>query len=129
MPEHIHLSPTDTTPEVLFDPVAGVLELEGCSIHENPEAFFRPLLDGVEKYIGQPAPHTVIKVALEYFNSSSSKYLLDLLKIMDRLYGSDKGTVEMQWFHAPDDLDLKEAGQDYGTLLDMPVKLISGPLR
>lgn len=128
MPASLDLPATDKTPQVVFDPHAGQLRMEGCSIHENAEAFFRPLMRNVEAYVHNPAPHTTVHVSLTYFNSSSSKYLLDLLKLFDDLNAARPGTVEVVWHYEPDDLDMEEAGQDYKALLDLPVRLEPGPI-
>lgn len=126
--ERLYLPPTDKTPEVTFDPAAGSLHMAGSSIHENAERFFRPLIERVETYIMRPKAHTRVVISLDYFNSSSSKYLLDLLKLLDEVHVAGRGAVELEWHYAPDDLDMKEAGEDYGALLEMPVRLVSDPL-
>ena len=108
--EPYHLPATDKTPAVHFNPAQGLLEIAGCSIHENADGFFRPLLRQVEAYARQPAPETLVRISLTYFNSSSAKYVLDL--------------VAVEWCYAPGDLDMQEAGQDYRGLLEMPVKLV-----
>ena len=125
----LHLASTEKTPEVLLDSLNGSFQLKGCSIHENAERFFRPLLSMVEGYIEDPAPETVVKLSLTYFNSSSSKYILDLLKLLDEIHFSGKGKVRMEWHYEQEDLDMQEAGQDYRSLLEMPVKLVCNPTR
>ncbi len=127
--QRIHLARTEKTPEVLFDMETGRLQLEGCSIHENAEGFFRPLLEQVEEYIRKPAPQTSITLTLTYFNSSSSKYILDLLKLMDEVHLSGRGKVLLEWHYDQEDLDMEEAGRDYMSLLEMPVKLVCNPTR
>ena len=47
---------------------------------ENADRFFTPIQDVVERYALAPRPKTSVHIALTYFNSSTSKYLLDLLK-------------------------------------------------
>lgn len=83
----------------------------------------------VEGYIEDPASETVVKLSLTYFNSSSSKYILDLLKLLDEIHFSGKGKVRMEWHYEQEDLDMQEAGQDYRSLLEMPVKLVCNPTR
>ena len=120
----LHLPATDKTPEILFDRDAGMLEMRGCSIHENAEGFFRPLLEMAEDYARRPAPLTTVKLAMTYFNSSSSKYLLDLLKALDEIHITGAGNVVMEWHYDQEDLDMEEAGRDYKDLLEMPVTLV-----
>jgi hypothetical protein len=121
----LHLSRTEKTPEVTFDTEAGLFDLRGCSIPEDADKFYAPLFDFMERYSQAPAPQTTVRLALEYFNSSSSKYILDLLRLIDDVHASGKATVALEWYFEPDDLDMQEAGQDYKSLLEMPVRLIA----
>ena len=120
-------SATDKTPYVLLDQKQGLLEMRGCSIHENADRFFQPLIEMVETYAHEPAEKTLVKFMLTYFNSSSAKYLLDLLKVFDELHASGKSPVSMEWVYEEGDLNMEEAGADFQGLLDFPVKLIEVP--
>lgn len=124
--EVIHLEGTDKTPAVRFDTVSGTLDIEGCSIHENADRFFRPLIEAVEAYARAPQRQTRVRISLTYFNSSSAKYLLDLLKVLDEVHASGLGNVSVEWLHQEDDLDMQEAGEDFKGLLEMPVRLMVG---
>ena len=66
------------TPSISFAAENGLLEIKGKSIPENSLEFYRPVFEWLESYSQAPAPSTVLRVALEYFNTSSSKCLLDL---------------------------------------------------
>jgi len=121
----MQLPATGKTPSVLFDTDQGLLELAGSSLHENADHFYRPILEQLETYTKSPAKHTVVRITLDYFNSSSSKYILELLKVLDELHASGTATVLLEWHHKEDDLDMAEAGEDYGSLLEMPVKLVA----
>ncbi len=122
--EVIDLVATDKTPAIRFRPKEGVLEIMGCSIHENADRFFRPLLDTMEAYAATPAHRTSVRFALTYFNSSSAKYLLDVLKMLDEAHVRGLTQVELVWEYDEGDLDMQEAGEDFMGLLDMPVKMI-----
>lgn len=122
--EAIDLVATDKTPAIRFVPKDGVLEITGCSIHENADRFFRPLLDNMEAYAAAPARRTSVRLALTYFNSSSAKYLLDILKMLDEAHVRSLTQVELVWEYDEGDLDMQEAGEDFMGLLDMPVKLV-----
>lgn len=128
MPRFV-LPRTEITPEVVFDLDQGELRIEGCSIPENAEGFFRPLITRIEQYALTPAVHTDVRIFLTYFNSSSSKYLLDLLKLLNEVHLDGKGTVELEWQYEEGDLDLEEAGRDYGSLVEFPVRLAPQPIR
>ncbi len=115
---------TAKTPVLDLEPGKGLLMISGCSIPENADHFFTPLLEKVTEYGTDPAERTVVRVQLSYFNSSSAKYLLDLFKELEDLHAAGRTKVSVEWCHAPEDLDMEEAGQDYKALLEFPVKLV-----
>lgn len=117
------LAATDKTPAVEIDIDQGSLLISGCSIPENADRFFSPIQDMVERYALAPRPRTTIRIALSYFNSSTSKYLLDLLKRLEDVHATGRSQVSMEWHYPYGDLDMKEAGEDYRSLVEFPVKL------
>jgi hypothetical protein len=123
----LRIDPTDKTPLVALDPASGRLEIAGCSIHENSDRFFRPLLDALSAMAQAPPASIEVHVALDYFNSSSSKYLLDVLRMLEDIHVAGRSKVSMAWSHAEEDLDMEEAGRDYKALLDFPVKVFARP--
>jgi hypothetical protein len=115
---------TDRTPEIVLDPEAGLLTITGCSIPENPERTFAPLHAALDHYEKAPAKRTVVRIHLTYFNSSSTKYLLDLLKRLEDLHVGGTSEVLLEWCHEKGDLDMQEAGNDYKQLLEFPTQLV-----
>ncbi|MFY8137067.1 MAG: DUF1987 domain-containing protein, partial [Flavobacteriales bacterium] len=81
--ENINLQPSPKTPSVNFNEGEGILEIKGRSIPENSLEFYKPLIEWVEKYAAQSKPDTNVHIQLEYFNTSSSKCLLDLFKRLE----------------------------------------------
>lgn len=114
---------TSKTPAVSFDPKTGSLQVKGCSIPENADRFYTPVFDLIEAYVAAPAARTVVRIELTYFNSSSAKYLLDIFKRLEDLHVSGASRVLVEWCHAPGDLDMAEAGNDFRSLLELPVKV------
>ena len=111
------------TPHVNFDPETGLLELKGRSIPENSIDFYKPLIDWLDKYGRAPKPKTALHVQLEYFNTSSSKCILDLFKKLEgvRATGNE---VTVLWHYEADDEDMLEAGEDYAGIINIPFKMI-----
>ncbi len=118
---------TEKTPAVRFHPEEGLFELSGSSIHENAHAFYKPLLQGMAEYAKTPRPSTNVRISLHYFNSSSAKYILDLLKMLDEAHASGTSAVKLYWLHDVGDLDMGEAGRDYQELLGMDVEVLANP--
>ncbi len=115
---------TNKTPTVKFNGDTGVLEISGKSIPENSLGFYQPLFTWIDNYSQQPAPKTEVKIMLEYFNTSSSKCLLDIFRKVEAIKKSGKGDVAVLWHYEADDEDMMEAGQDYDSLIDLAFTLI-----
>lgn len=111
------------TPTVNFDSEKGLLLLKGRSIPENSIEFYKPLVDWLENYSSAPQPKTVCEIQLEYFNTSSSKCLLDLFKKMEGM-SKNGNEIVINWYYEEDDEDMLEAGEDYQSIINVPFKMI-----
>ena len=113
------------TPSIVFES-DGILEIKGKSIPENSIEFYRPVFEWLEHYSASPAPKTELKINLEYFNTSSSKCLLDIFRRLESINVSGKSEVKVKWFYDEDDEDMMEAGEDYQALVKIPFELNKG---
>ena len=119
--EPIYIDGTNRTPYVSLDP-SGKFRIRGRSIHENPSKFFDPLISWVEEYLKDPKETTVFDIELEYFNSGSSRYILDILRLlMDKK--EDKNLI-INWYYEDGDDDLLERGQYYESILNTKFNFI-----
>jgi hypothetical protein len=119
--ENLMLEGTPKTPTVSFNKEAGVLEIKGRSIPENSIEFYKPLLDWIGDYGSSAKPETHINIKLEYFNTSSSKCILDVFKKLETLSGTQ---MTINWYYEEDDEDMLEAGEDYQAIISIPFKMI-----
>jgi hypothetical protein len=119
----LQLEGTPKTPSVNFDPSTGLLELKGRSIPENSIDFYRPLIDWIDKYGRNPQQKTALHVQLEYFNTSSSKCILDVFKKLESIR-AEGNEVTVLWHYEADDGDMLEAGEDYSGIINVPFKMI-----
>ena len=99
----------------------GELLLKGRSIPENSIEFYKPLIEWLESYSESPNSTTVLSVQLEYFNTSSSKCILDVFKKLESVSGSE---ITVKWHYEEDDEDMLEAGEDYEAIIDLPFEMI-----
>ena len=120
---NILLDGSPKTPTVHFDAGTGILELRGRSIPENSIEFYKPLIDWIDAYARDPKPVTQLRVQLEYFNTSSSKCILDLFKKLEHVRSSGN-EVQVLWHYETDDEDMLEAGEDYQAIISLPFKMI-----
>ena len=121
--EALLIEGTQKTPEVEFNPQKGVLEIKGRSIPENSIEFYKPLVDWLEEYSDATADKTVVNVHLEYFNTSSSKCILDVFKKLESIHKSNNDVL-INWYYEEDDEDMLEAGEDYESIIRVPFKMI-----
>ena len=121
--DNLHIEGSPKTPSVKFDSNEGTLELKGRSIPENSVEFYQPLYEWLDGYSANNKPKTTIDIKLEYFNTSSSKCILDIFKKLEAINGH--GTeVQVNWFFEEDDEDMEEAGQDYQAIIGLPFNMV-----
>jgi hypothetical protein len=114
---------TGQTPTVKFDGDHGFIEIKGKSSPENAIGFYKQLYEWVDDYIKAPAQFTHVHVRLEYFNTSSSKCILNLLKKFVASYEAGH-SVNINWYYEKGDADMLEAAKDYESLIDAPFNII-----
>lgn len=121
--ENIRLEGTGRTPYINFDAEKGHLEISGRSIPENSFSFYKPLFDWIDDYIINPKQETFISFNLEYFNTSSSKCILDLLRKLEKL-NEDGYKAVVKWFFDEGDEDMEESGNDFKSLINLDIELV-----
>jgi len=111
------------TPQVIFNADTGELLLEGRSIPENSLEFYVPLMEWLESYSHEVKVETIVQMKLEYFNTSSSKCILDFFRKLEII--SKRGNkVTVNWYFEEDDEDMLEAGEDYDAIVDLPFMMV-----
>jgi hypothetical protein len=124
--ETLELQAKNNTPYINFDATTGIMVMKGRSTPENSVEYYEPITNWVLNYIQSPAENTIIKVQFEYFNTSSSKCILDVLKKFAEIHKAGK-SAKVEWYFEEDDEDMKEAGEDYGDIVKMPFEVIEIP--
>ena len=117
------LKATPSTPYIYFDPNTGKLDITGRSIPENSVAFYKPLFDALDEYIKNPVKGIHAVIQLEYYNSSSSVCILNLLKKIDSL--KDKvDDICIEWHYEEEDEDTLAAGNNLQAIIGLPIKMV-----
>lgn len=114
---------TEDTPKVTLDKQNSTYLISGRSLPEDVTAFYQPVLEWLDIYALDPADEMVLDIKLEYFNTASSKLILDILLKLEEI--SEKGKkIEVNWHHDKDDDDMKEAGEEYAEIVTVSVNFI-----
>jgi hypothetical protein len=122
--EVIKIVGTDDTPSVTLDVANDIFEISGRSLPEDVAAFYEPILDWLDKYSEEATGKTVFNFKLVYFNTASSKMLLDILLKLEEMYEGGK-EVLVRWHFPEDDEDMEEAGEEYADIVEVPFEQIS----
>jgi|TARA_B110000285_G_C14974111_1_gene538066 hypothetical protein len=121
--ENLVIEGSPKTPTIKFSPEEGKLLIQGRSIPENSIDFYKPLVDSLEEYTGNVKDTTSVDIVLEYFNTSSSKCILDVFKKLEKINEAGGG-VTINWHYEEDDEDMLEAGEDYQAIINIPFKMV-----
>lgn len=124
----IVIEKTDRTPELIIDPENAFFSLEYDSRPEDVRKFYYPVLEKLKAILkdientnnisffeNKPFSFTF---KLGYFNSSSAKFILDILNII-KLYNQAGINVEINWYYYEDEDDMKEAGEDFSEFCEL----------
>lgn len=112
----LHIEPTGTTPFCQLDFTRGVLDFKGRSSPCASREFYHPIIENIENAFETGSDTLTANFRFEYFNTSSSKCLFDLLKRLAK-HKSKGAEVTINWFYDEEDDDMKETGEDYEDLL------------
>jgi hypothetical protein len=123
MTEMLHIEKTEDTPEVHFDPGKGFFSVVGRSLPENAYNFFKPLIDFTKQYVSAHTnKSTDLTFKLDYFNSSSGRFIFEMLTIFEESY-KKKQLVKVKWLVDKDDELMIEKGEELKSLLDIPFEI------
>jgi hypothetical protein len=122
--EALTIKGTEDSPQVTLDLNANILELSGRSLPEDVNTFYEPVLSWIEEYSKSPLPSTVFNFKLTYFNTASSKVILDILTQFEEMI-EEGHQVLVRWHYPDEDEDMMEAGEEYADMVEVPFELVS----
>jgi hypothetical protein len=122
---NLSIEGTKNTPTINFDASMKVLEIYGDSIPEDPYEFYMPLFHWLEIVEDNPLKKLTVDVKLEYFNTSSSKCILDILKRFEEIHNNKNTEVTINWYYMTNDEDMGDIGEEYMNMLKLPFNLLT----
>ncbi len=120
----------DITPEILFNPDSWQLAIRGRSAPENAREIYLPAVEWLNSLLnkvlsGHNIPDQIsptLTVSLDYFNSTSAKFIYDIFMLLGKLQKHIK-EVSVIWVFDPDDIDMKEAGEELASMAGLSLEL------
>ena len=129
----INITATLKSPRVIFDPENYLFEMEGVSRPENVRDFYYPIIDTlreyfenlVEKKLNDSFNENVMKFnfKLDYFNSSSAKFIADILVIVKN-FAEAGFNIKIYWYFEESDEDMKDVGEDFSDMISYPFNFV-----
>ncbi len=113
--EILNIEGAEDTPKIILDKSNGIFEVSGRSLPEDSAEFYKSVLEWLRSYAKAANATTDFVFKLEYFNTASSKLILDVLSTMEDITGTT-----IHWYHHEDDEDMEEAGQEFSELVEIP---------
>jgi len=129
----LYIEPTNITPEVNFSPDDNIFTIRGNSSPEDVRALYYPVIEWLEifvqdvidgEYNFSSANPLSFEFYLPYFNSSSAKFIFDILSDLRKL--KERGIpVGINWCYDNDDPEQKEAGEEMSELAGISFNYIA----
>ncbi len=114
------------TLKVVLDKKNKIFLFEGRSLPENTVKFFEPVMHWITEYKNNPVDETIIQMNFVYFNTSSAKLLLSILREFDAIHKAGH-RVKIIWHYMAEDFDIQEAGEEYSTMVSIPFEYQEHP--
>jgi len=120
--EIIKINATEDTPAVTLDSVNNIYEISGRSLPEDVVVFYQPVMQWLKEFEKTPINDFELSIKLEYFNTASSKLILDILLKLEEVFLN--GTrLKVKWYYLASDSDMKEAGEEYSEIVGLPFEI------
>lgn len=123
---------TEDSPKITFDTVSNRFMISGESRPENAGKFYTPVINWIVKYEEilysrkQDTKDDSVLVfifKLDYFNSTSAKYIMDVLLIIKKFV--DQGyNINIEWHYDKRDDDMLDAGNEFSDTVDLKFDFI-----
>ncbi|MES2285779.1 MAG: DUF1987 domain-containing protein [Bacteroidota bacterium] len=122
---------TEDSPKIMFDTVSNRFMISGESRPENAGKFYTPVINWIVKYEEtlnsrketKDDSVLVFVFKLDYFNSTSAKYIMDVLLIIKKFV--DQGyNINIEWHFDKRDDDMLDAGNEFSDTVDLKFDFI-----
>ncbi len=116
---NLDIPATSQTPVVCFNEEAQSLNIVGECYPENISKFSSPIFSWLNNYLEHLEEQVfTVNIELIYFNSSSSKMLLDLFDRLETAVSEEQKNIVVNWIYDPENESALEYGEEFKEDLD-----------
>ncbi len=117
----LHIAATGDTPEVYLS-VSEPSALTGRSLPENAFNFYHSIVEWVKQFVASDNKEFVLILHFDYFNSSSGRYIYEILNLLDNSHHKNHYTII--WKYEADDDLMIERGEAFQSLCSIPFNFV-----
>ena len=117
-------SPNEYIPDIILEEKTGEVWISGESYHEYTKMVFQPVFDWLENYTHEPGRSVSLNFRMSYFNTSSARVFLELMRILEKYRNEKEGEVQVNWYYEEGDIDILESGEKYSEDVNLPFEFI-----
>ncbi len=111
--ENLEITASKSSPEIKFDASSHTLSIVGESYPENTSQFYEPVYKWVDDCIDELGDQEmVLNIELIYFNSSSSKVLMDIFDTLEDASDDGKNII-VNWIYDEENDSALEYGEEF----------------
>jgi len=112
--ENLNMPATAQTPAIYFDEETQTLNIIGECYPENITKFSSPLFSWLNAYLMVLETQVfTVNIELVYFNSSSSKMLLDLFDCLQNAVVENQKNIVVNWIYDSENESALEYGEEF----------------
>ncbi len=123
--EKLVLQPSKTNPFVCLDPSNKTYQITGKSFPEDAKEVFEPIFNWFQFNLSNIDHKIELEVQTDYFNSTSNRFLLKILRILER-YNKAGKEIEIVWHF--EDEEIQNNGIIFSHLVNLPFRFIYKPI-
>ena len=121
----LYIEATKSSPLIKYDVESNALEITGECYPENAVKFFTPVFDWLEDELKiLDGPCLKVNLNISYFNSSSSKALMNFFDMLEEAYDRGKN-IMVNWIYMQENETAEECGEEFQEDLEtLPFNLV-----
>ena len=120
----IEIRGSEESPKIILDPKNGNIKILGRSSMSNPHLFYPTIIKMLQNYCDFPVERTQLFLDLEYYNTSSSRYILNILKLVSRINNIDGKKAKIFWYYEEEDEGIIDDIKIFSELINYKIHAI-----
>lgn len=96
--DNLDIAASQSSPSIVTDFAAGIVEMRGDSYPENAFQLFEPVFGWIKQFLRTSKDPLVLNLHLLYMNTSSVKSMMDIFDLLEDAHLANRG-VAVNWFY------------------------------